>query len=345
LDEGKMRLIEFSGRWSYRIRSLWVLFTSGITVIVRRLLRGPYLPGWSFYFELATRFLKRQTKIAFSLPTAADAREYGDAIVLNFPCEIKKLRKVRIEPAGGPPKGLWYTPISGTRDLTILYLHGGGFAFYATAHRNLIASVALAGPARTFALDYRLAPENPFPAQLEDSIAAYRWLVEAQSVDPRKLVVMGDSAGGTLVLELLLAIRDDPKLDLSQPALAICFAPWGDLTNSGQSMTSNAASDWISREMLEQCVRWLGNVDRSDPRASPFQADPAGLPPIFIQTGSVEILRDQILEFGAKAGADAVVVEVIENMNHVFQAHGDMIEQSRKAMARVREVIDAHVMS
>ncbi len=337
-----MRLIEFSGRWSFRIRSLLVLGSALLAVTFRRLLHGPYLPGWSFYFELATRFLKRQTRIAFSLPSATEAREYGDAIVLNFPREIKKLQKIRIEPVDAPLNGLWYTPISGLRDRTILYLHGGGFAFYATAHRNLIASVALAGQARTFALDYRLAPENSSPAQVEDSIAAYRWLVRDLAVDPRKLVVMGDSAGGTLVLELLLALRDDRTLDLDQPALAICFAPWVDLTNSGQSMTSNAASDWISREMLEQCALWLGNVDRLDPRISPTQADLAGLAPIFIQTGSAEILRDQILEFGTRGG-DKVVVEVSENMNHVFQAHGDMIEQNREAMARVREVIDAHV--
>ncbi|GAC1566462.1 MAG: hypothetical protein NVS3B14_08950 [Ktedonobacteraceae bacterium] len=127
----------------------------------------------------------------------------------------------------------------------VLYLHGGGYAFSARTHDHLIALVALAALARTFALDYRLTPEHPFPAQLEDAQAAYRWLLSS-GIATRSIVVAGGSAGGNLTLALLLALR---QANQPLPAMAVCRAPWTDMDNSYHSLLENEPYDWMEKRM------------------------------------------------------------------------------------------------
>ena len=134
---------------------------------------------------------------------------------------------------------------------TVLYFHGGGYSFYPRAYANFIALITLAAKSRTFALDYRLSPEHRFPAQLEDALNAYRWLLET-GVDPDHLVLAGDSAGGNLALALLLAARDS-KLPL--PALAIALSPPTDFETNHASIVRNQDSDWIDKRMLDQWAR------------------------------------------------------------------------------------------
>jgi monoterpene epsilon-lactone hydrolase len=326
------------GKWDYRLRSLLILYWSLLYVSIRRLLRGPLLPNWSWMFEISIHFIKNQTAIAFDMTDHAEGREYENSLVFASPAKAR----VKIEPVNAPVKGHWYRPKSETKDLTVLYLHGGGYAYYSKAHENLIALVTLAAKSQTFALDYRLIPEHPFPAQLEDALAAYRWLLET-GIKAEHLVVIGDSAGGNLTLALLLALRD-AKLPL--PALGICIAPWTDVGNSGNSLKENEPFDWVEKRMTLQWAEWLcKNADPDNPLISPINADLRGLPPIYIQAGDAEILYDMIQSFYDKAQAQGVNIrlDVWQYMNHDFQAFGDLMPESKEALMRIGHVIEEYV--
>ena len=329
---------ELSGRWQYRLRSVFTLYWSLLYVSVRRLLRGPRFPNWSWTLETSTHFLKAQTNTAFDMPNLAAGREYEDALVFTSPA----LAQVNVEPVDLPVKGHWYQPKSAAPHVTVLYLHGGGYAYYSKAHQNLIALVTLAADSRTFALDYRLIPEHPFPAQLEDALAAYRWLLET-GVAPERLVISGDSAGGNLALALLLALKE---ARLPFPALAICLAPWTDVANSGESMTANETHDWVEKRMPVKWAEWFcRDTDAGNPLVSPINADLSGLPPIYVQAGSAEILHDMICAFAdhaEKQGAH-VKLEVWPNMTHDFQAFGDITLESQQALRRIGDVVRDYV--
>ncbi len=329
--------LEFSGRWQYQLRSSITMYQSLISVSLRRLFKGPLFPNWSWSLEMSTDFLKRQAAIAFDMPSHTAGREYEDALLFGSAA----VSQVTIEPVNSPVKGHWYQPKSGPGSagpVTMLYLHGGGYVYYSKAHQNLIALVTLAAKSRTFALDYPLIPEHPYPAQLEAALAAYKWLLES-GVAPENLVVAGDSAGGNLTVALLLSLRD---AQLPLPALAICLAPWIDMANSGASMTRNEPYDWIVKRMPERWAGWFcKDADPADPLISPIHADLRGLPPIYIQAGSAEILHDMICTFAERAQAQGapVQLEVWPNMTHDFQAFGDIIPESKEALRRIGEVV------
>jgi monoterpene epsilon-lactone hydrolase len=345
--------IQTSGRLSFRLRSLLALLGSSISVSSSRLIRGPLLPGWSWTMETGTHFLRRQTNTAFDMQDISSGREYEDSLTFKSPA----LAQVTIEPAsfqaenGNNPvagkdriiRGDWFIPKESDPKAFMLYLHGGGYAYYSKFHTNLIALVTLAADCRTYALDYRLIPEHPFPAQLEDALAAYHWLLK-NGVPPERLVVAGDSAGGNLALALLLTLRE-AKTPL--PALAVCLSPWTDIGNSGESKESNQHYDWPHKRMPSQWAKWLCNgSDPSNPLLSPIHADLHGLPHIFIQVGETEILFDMVrlfAESAKKQGAD-VVLEVWENMNHDFQAYGDRMPQSQAALSHIRRVIREYAL-
>ena len=159
-----------NGKLHYRMMSIGVLYWCTIVVSLRRAFRGPLIPGWSWAFEVATHFLRRQTAKAFDMADPNDGREYEDSLVFHSPA----LEQVIIEPVSSPVKGHWFRTKKQSHDVTLLYLHGGGYAYYSAAHHNLISLVTLAAGSQTFTLDYRLIPEHPFPAQLEDARNAYR---------------------------------------------------------------------------------------------------------------------------------------------------------------------------
>ena len=299
---------------------------------------GPRFPNWSWRFEMTVHYLKTQTARIFGMSSPAEGREYEDALVILS----NAINQVDVEHAESPVTGDWYTPKSGSPGVSVLYLHGGGYAYYPKAHSNLTALVTLAAKSKTFALDYRLAPEHPFPAQLQDALAAYRWLLES-GIPAKKLVIMGDSAGGHLTIALLLSLRGS---NMPLPALGICLCPWTDAENSGASMTENEANDWIDGSMAVHWANWFcGDADRSNPLISPNRADLRGLPPIYIQAGSAEILYDMNREFANTAQAQGanVTLDVWKNMIHDFQAFGDTVPESKEALARIGEVIAKYV--
>jgi len=250
---------------------------------------------------------------------------------------FKPLGEIRSEPvtAGGVPAE-WITPQGIPTKGVILYLHGGSFTSGSIAsHRTLAGNVALASQARALLLGYRLAPEHPFPAGLEDAAAAYEWLL-SQGTAPEQIVVAGDSAGGNLTLALLVRLRDRRR---PLPAAAVCFSPNPDLTYSGESWVFNAKKDVMIQEKKErQAVKvYLRGADPRDPNASPSFADLRGLPPLLLQVGSYEVLRSDVERFAEKARQAGVQVtlEVWPGMQHEWLFAARILPEGRRAIARI----------
>lgn len=202
----------------------------------------------------------------------------------------------------------------------ILYLHGGAYALGSIdSHRELIARLVINTNCKALAINYRLAPENPFPSGLEDSVQAYTWLL-SKGVQPSQICIAGDSAGGGLAIATLFAMREQ---GIPLPAGVFGFSPWLDLTLSGDSVTKNMHLDSIlSATILQKYVNYyIGNHNANNPLISPLFGDLRGLPPIHIQSGRNEILLDDSVRFYEKAqkvGVD-VTLKIWDDMFHVFQ--------------------------
>lgn len=222
----------------------------------------------------------------------------------------------------------------------VLYLHGGGYISGAPAYyRHFTWRIANAVRACVWALEYRLAPEHPFPAALEDAVAGYTWLADRMP-DTRQLFVMGDSAGAGLALCLLLKLRDDAG---SLPGAAVAMSPWTDLALTGRSLASNAAADpMLNAGNLPEVVQYyLDGADPRTPYASPLYGDPAGLPPVLIQVGSDEILRDDAVRMAEKLREKNPHsrLEIWSRMPHVWQLFVPVLPEAHRAIAQIGEFI------
>jgi acetyl esterase/lipase len=254
---------------------------------------------------------------------------------------LGKMDVTRLD-AGGVP-GAWIVPSGLEPKRTILYLHGGGYnAGSITSHLPLTSNIALTSKTRVLAIDYRLAPEHPFPAAVEDAVAAYRWLLK-ESVPASQIVVAGDSAGGGLTLSLLLTLREK---GLPQPAAAVCLSPWTDLTCSGESWATNAKIDFMLKRIpvVKSAEIYYREANPRAPLVSPLYGDPAGLPPLLIQVGSEEVLLSDSTLFAEKArlaGVD-VTLENWKGMQHVWQYAASMLPEARQAVARIGEFVIQH---
>jgi len=329
---GMTARIHFTGPLYYRLHCAAELSQSLLRVGARRALKGPRLPGWNWFVELATQILNRHTLAAFRMGDVKEARRYLDSIEISSPA----LSEVSITPVVEEKfTGSWYAGKGTEPGVTVLYFHGGGYSFYPQAYASFIALITLAANSRTFALNYRLSPEHRFPAQLEDAHSAYRWMLE-KGVDSGNLIFAGDSAGGNLALALLLAVREST---LPLPALAVVLSP---PTDFEMNPVGAGDFDWIEKRMLVQWADWFCDpAERRNPLVSPLWADLRGLPPIYIQAGRAEILFDSIqafVDYAEKQGAD-VVLETWEDMNHDFQMFGPDSPQSADALRRIGQVI------
>src|SRR5215470_17093654 len=225
------------------------------------------------------------------------------------------------------------TPPSVRTDAFVLYLHGGGYVIGSPrSHRHLAAAIARAAGTRALLLDYRLAPEHPFPAALEDAVAAYQWLL-TQGIAAERVVVAGDSAGGGLTVATLITLRDR---GLPRPAGGVCISPWVDLTNSAESYVTKAAVDPIvTRDGIEGMTQaYVGGGDRKAPLVSPLYADLRDLPPLLVQVGSDEVLLDDARGLGQRAKAAGVDVTVEEwpSMIHVWHWFLPMLDEAEHAI-------------
>ena len=244
---------------------------------------------------------------------------------------------VKVERVSAPAAPAeWLRPPSAVPGRVVLYLHGGGYVIGSPrSHRHLAAAIAGAAGASALLLDYRLAPEHPFPAAVEDATAAYRWLLD-QAIAPERIVIAGDSAGGGLTVATLLALRE-ARVPL--PAGGVCISPWVDLTCSGASYATKAAADPIVRRAgVEEMARaYLGATPPRTPLASPLFADLRGLPPLLIHVGSDEVLLDdavQLAERAKAAGVDATL-EIYDRMIHVWHWFLPMLDEAQTAVEAI----------
>ena len=244
---------------------------------------------------------------------------------------------VKVERVSAPAAPAeWLRPPSAVPGRVVLYLHGGGYVIGSPrSHRHLAAAIAGAAGASALLLDYRLAPEHPFPAAVEDATAAYRWLLD-QAIAPEHIVIAGDSAGGGLTVATLLALRE-ARVPL--PAGGVCISPWVDLTCSGASYATKAAADPIVRRAgVEEMARaYLGATPPRTPLASPLFADLRGLPPLLIHVGSDEVLLDdavQLAERAKAAGVDATL-EIYDRMIHVWHWFLPMLDEAQTAVEAI----------
>jgi len=251
----------------------------------------------------------------------------------------------RLEPfeiAGVPAE--WSATPGADAHRAVLYLHGGGYmAGSIVSHRYVAVEIGRAAHARTLAVGYRLAPEHPYPAQLEDALAAYDML-RSQGFAPGEIAVGGDSAGGNLTLSLLLSLRER---GLPLPACGWLISPWSDLTASGATMQSKAAVDpMISKPyLLELAQAFAGSRALADPLISPQYADLAGLPPLLIQVGADETLLDDAITLAGRAGAAgvAVTLEVWPDMIHAFPMFFPQVAASREATEHAGAFMRRHL--
>lgn len=230
------------------------------------------------------------------------------------------------------------------KDGVVLYLHGGAYAMgTAQASLGLASDVARRAQARAITVDYRLAPEHPYPAALDDAVAVYAALLE--TTDPANVALVGESAGGGLVLATLVALRDR---SLPMPAAAAVFSPWADLTLSGATATTKADVDVAvtAAGLRTRGAEYVGTGDATTPTISPVFADLVGLPPLLIQAGSHEILLDDALRIAAHAAvADvAVDLQITPGAPHVFQGFAAILTEGETALTAAGEFLRAHLV-
>jgi len=266
-----------------------------------------------------------------------EARAGFEQVASMFPVDADIKREVVI--AGGV-KAEWVSAPDTDAGRAVLYLHGGGYVIGSIdTHRSLAARLSRASKARVLAIDYRLAPEHPHPAAVDDSVAAYRWML-TQGLKPARIAVAGDSAGGGLTVATLVAIRD-AKLPL--PGAGACLSPWVDLEGIGESMTTKAGVDPIVQKagLLQMAAAYLAGKDPRTPLAAPLYADLSGLPPLLIQVGTAETLLDdasRLAERARKAGV-TVSYEPWESMIHVWHLFAPMLDEGQQAIDRIGEFV------
>jgi acetyl esterase/lipase len=217
-------------------------------------------------------------------------------------------------------EALWALPLDADPRKVILYTHGGGFAVgSAASHRKLAGHLAKHLGVTAIVLDYRRAPEHPFPAQLEDATAVYRALL-ARGFKAQDITTSGDSAGGNLAIATVLKLRDD---GVALPGAVIAFSPWLDMEHVGKTLQTNAATDaLVSKAVLEAMSgMFLGEQgSRTNPLANPLKANYTGFPRLYLTAGSLETLLDNATDLAgiAKAAGVDVTLSVVDGMQHVF---------------------------
>ena len=233
----------------------------------------------------------------------------------------------------------WIRPQGASTNHVVLFMHGGGYSFGSpNGHRKLAAHLAKACNCIALSVDYRLTPEHPYPASLDDCVAAYRWLLD-QGFPATNIVTAGDSCGGSLATCVPLAAM---KGGLPKPAAAVSLSPSYDLTGGGESIKTNAKNDVLQTEefidMLAERYT-AGAVSRTDPLVSPTFADLKDLPPHWISCGGYDMLRDQGVDFGEKArkAGVEVVVEVHEGQQHVMEFMAGKAPEADESIRRIGE--------
>lgn len=245
--------------------------------------------------------------------------------------------------ANGVPCEIGVAPGSRT-DATVLYLHGGGYMIGSCqSHRGLVARLGQAAGVRTLAVDYRLAPEHPYPAAVDDAVTAYQWLLEG-GTRPERIFFGGDSAGGGLAVATMLRCK---SRNIPLPRAAVLFSPFADMGTTGQSLTDNLERDVLVTEGMAPGMAqgYLAGADPRSPEASPIYGDLSGLPPIMIQVSSHEVLLDDSLRLlRAAILADVKVhIRVYQELPHVWQLYAGILDEGEAALAEAGTFLAQHL--
>lgn len=311
-----------------------------LRTLVRRLRHGPLRPGWTYVFESFIAFAGSRPP----MPDAASTQAFRRSMEKMAPAALPErvVKRTRVDAGGVPAQ--WMTPAAGAKDTVVLFLHGGAYVMgSAEQYRSFCGQLARDTGARLLVPDWRLAPEHPYPAGLEDALAVWRWL-RSTGVEPSRVVLAGDSAGGGLALAMLVVLAEAGE---PMPVGAALFSPWVDLACEAPSHVENAPYDFLNREQLLTFARfYAGALELKDPRVSPLRAPLRGLPPLFLQSGGVELFRDAVGELAERARAAGVPVtlDVCEHLPHVPCSFGAMVPSARgayeRAVAAVRRMVD-----
>ena len=285
--------------------------------------------------EILDMLAERAAANAGKTPTLAERREGSVKTGARFE-NLDGIDTQAVDADGVPAE--WVTAPNADADKALLYLHGGGYVTGSIAsHRGMAANLSRSTGCRALIIDYRLAPEHPYPAQLEDAYTAYRWLLDS-GFDASSIIVAGDSAGGGLTVATLVAARDsrDPL-----PAAGVCISPWVDMEGIGDSMTTKAGEDpMVTRAgLLEMASLFLSGSNPRYPLAAPLYAELAGLPPLLIIVGTAEVLLDDAVRLHEKALAAGVdsVLEKWDEMVHIWPWFAPFLPEGQAAIERIGE--------
>jgi monoterpene epsilon-lactone hydrolase len=331
-----MPVIRFKGPLKHRVLSMIALNRAVVSTSVRRLFGQRMEPSWSLSVEIGIRFWRAQFTRAMAQADMATGRAIFDSLVT----ETDDVYDVLTEHTG-TPEGCWYRPRHVKSKATLLYLHGGGYAFDGPVSARFAAMLAHHCQAALFMPRYRLTPEHPHPAQADDAVTAWQYLCQTRAA--HEIVVIGDSAGGHMALMLLQSLK---ARGLAQPALCVGLCPWTDIGARGDSLTAHDRFDLVQGWMAVRFGDWL-DPDRAFGRSelSPIAYDFTGLAPLYLQAGGREVLHDMICEFADQQAARDVdvMLDVWPDMPHDFQAYDSMKASSVAALERIRLVVDAHM--
>jgi monoterpene epsilon-lactone hydrolase len=312
---------------------LRLCFVAALQESWRRLRHGPVSPERSLMLEICVTATRN---MLFEIDKWPPARMQAIS-ALGLPRSLLRRVETSKVSLNGVRTQLTVARGAGSNGPIILYVHGGGMVMCSPrSHRGIISRIAVAACACVYAPDYRLAPQNPFPAGLEDVFTAYRALL-GQGIQPDRIVVAGDSAGGTLALALLLKLRE---AGLPYPAAAVAICPGADLAFPGQSWIRNAATDCLPLPVVQKWISYYAKLDQlRDPLVSPIYGDFNGLPPILVQSGTAECFYDDIVfmvESMKTAGID-VTFETYQAMPHVWHLYSAVVPQGDAAIKSIAE--------
>jgi epsilon-lactone hydrolase len=303
-------------------------------------LRSKYFVLFLKHRHLLRFQLKRTSSVDWetSIPCLREEVERSAASLAKMPPGF------RLEPVSiNGINAEWMYPPGTDRDKVILYFHGGGLVLGSVkSHRGIVAKFVKGSRTGALVFDYGLAPEHPYPEGLNDSIAAYKYLLD-QGIKPSKIVFAGDSGGGNLCLASLLGLKDK---GIPLPAAAVVLSPWTDLKNSGESLISNAKLDTLCWKDAQDIFSryYAGDNDPGLPLISPLYGDLKGLPPLLIYAGSDELLRDDSTRFAEKAGEAGVdvVLRIGKGLFHCYPACSPLFPEARQAMDEICAFIRTH---
>lgn len=325
-----MGKIRFTGPLRHKITGAFALNRIAIATYLRHARGRKLAPDWSAEMEIGIRFWRHQFTRAMACKDPAEMRQIFDAVQT----ETDDRYEVEIETT---QTGTWVRPLTRKSPATLLYFHGGGYAFRAAVSHRFAAMLAHRMGADVYMPEYRLTPEHPHPAQAEDALAAWDKLCETCA--PSKIVVIGDSAGGHMALMLLQSLK---ARGTAQPALCVGLCPWTDIGARGASLTENDLFDLVQGWMALTFGDWLDpNGLYGRVALSPIYQDYQGLAPIYLQTGGREVLHDMIVEFHAAqmARGAEISLDIWPDMPHDFQVYDSYTESSKQALIKLEHRI------